>query len=230
MSLNSFAQELADTTYNKLYRNSFALGLHFSTQGWGIYGEYTKQKNYKYHHVLAVQISSIHHKNEFKTTANNGRRNFFYYKINSFVSLRPTIGGNYKVFESRRDNGIEVQFKWKVGPSIGLLKPVYLDIGNPSDNGFTREERYDPDDHGYSVIQGKASWFRGLGESSIRIGIHQKLGFNFNFSKMNEGISGGEIGFLVDYFPTKQVEIMYGTDNYKVFTGFYLQFELGNKF
>lgn len=230
LSINAFGQELADTAFNKLYRNSYSVGLHFNTTGWGVYGEYTKQKNYKYHHVLGLQVSSIHHKNEFKTSTSNGKRNFYYYKINSFITLRPTIGGNYKVFESKRDNGIEVQFKWKLGPSFGLLKPVFLEIRSLSGNILKREERYDPEIHGYSVIEGKAGWFKGLGQSSIRLGIHQKLGFNFNFARVNEGISGGEVGFLIDYFPTKEVEIMYGTDNYRVFTGFYLQFELGNKF
>ena len=226
----TFGQELADTTFDKLYRNSFAGGIHFSTLGWGAYGEYTKQANYKYHHVIALQFSNLHHKNEFKTLTIDGASSFFYYKINSLVALRPTVGGNLKVFESRRDNGIEIQFKWKIGPSIGLLKPVYLDIRSFSIADRQRVERYDPEIHGYSVIEGKANWFTGLGESKALLGLHSKNGFNFNFSRQKDGISGGEVGFLFDYYPFQNVDIMYKADNYKLFTGFYLQFELGNKF
>ena len=225
-----YSQELADTTFDKLYRNSFCAGIHFNTSGWGFYGEVTKQKTYKYHHVLGLQVSNIHHKNEFKITTITGTRSFFYYKINSLVSFRPTIGGNLKLFEIRRDNGIEVQLKWKLGPSLGLLKPVYLEIRKLTDAFDSPVERYDPNIHEYGVIEGRAGWFRGLGESNLNLGIHHKLGFNFNFSRQKDGISGGEIGFQLDYFPAQEVQIMFGADNYRLFTAFYLQFELGSKF
>ncbi len=225
-----FGQELSDTTYDKLYRNSFCTGVHFNTAGWGFYGELTKQKTYKYHHVVGFQATNIHHKNEFKITTITGTRSFFYYKLNSFVSLRPTIGGNLKLFEIKRDNGIEVQLKWKLGPSLGFLKPVYLQIRKSIGVFESPVERYDPEIHEYSVIEGRASWFKGIGESSFNIGVHHKLGFNFNFAKQKDGISGGEIGFQFDYFPANEIPIMFGADNYKLFTAFYLQFELGSKF
>jgi len=223
----SYSQELANTTYDKLYRNSFCTGVHFNTSGWGFYGELTKQKTYKYHHVLGFQASNIHHKNEFKITTITGTRSFFYYKLNSFISFRPTIGGNLKLFEIKRGNGIEVQLKWKFGPSFGLLKPVYLQIRKVSGSPA---ERYNPNIHEYSVIEGRAGWFKGIGESSFNIGVHHKLGFNFNFARQKDGISGGEVGLQFDYFPAKEVLIMFGSDNYRLFTAFYLQFELGSKF
>lgn len=229
-SSSVFAQELADTTYDKLYRSSYTAGVHFSTFGWGFYGELSKQKTYKYHHVFGLQFSNLRHKNEFKTSTSDAGSSFYYYKINAFVSLRPTFGGNFKLFEARRENGIEISFKWKLGPSIGLLKPVYLDIRSLTTATKGRIERYDPEIHGYSVIESKASWFTGLGQSKVELGIHSKYGINFNFARQKSSISGGEIGFLVDYFPFKPVDIMYEAVNYKLFTGFYLQFELGNRF
>lgn len=230
ISVTAFGQELADTTYDKLYRNSYTVGIHFNTVGWGFYGELSKQKTYKYHHVLGLQFSNIRHKNEFKTSTIDAASSFFYYKINSLVAMRPTFGGNLRLFEIRRENGVEIMFKWKLGPSLGLLKPVYLDIRSMTSNTGPRVERYDPEVHGYSVIESKASWFTGLGESKVEIGAHFKSGFNFNFANQKSGISGGEIGFLFDYFPFREVDLMYEADNYKLFTAFYLQFELGNRF
>lgn len=226
----AWSQELADTTYEKLYRNSYSGGIHFNTSGWGFYGEITKQKTFKYHHVLGFQVSNIHHKNEFKTSTITGGSSFFFYKLNSLVAFRPTVGGNLKLFQVRRENGIEIQFKWKIGPSIGLLKPIYLDIRTTDFNSGTRPLRYDPDNHGFSVIESRSNWFTGFGESTIRLGLHSKNGINFNFSKDKSGISGGEVGFMFDYYPIKDVIIMFEADNYSLFTGFYIQFELGNKF
>jgi len=226
----AFSQEVADTSYGRIYRNSFAVGIHFNTSGWGFYGEMSKQKTYKYHHVLGFHVSNIHHKNEFKTPTVNQSGTFFYYKLNSLVAMRPMIGGNLLLFESRRDNGIQIHYKWKIGPSFGLLKPIHLKIAIPGSLNGSREQRYNPDNHGYSDILGRASWVRGLGQSKIEYGIHSKHGFNFNFAKEKDGISGGEIGFMFDYYPFNDVEIMYEAENYRMFTAFYLQFELGNRF
>ena len=229
ISFFSYGQELAEPTFDQVNRNSYSLGIHFNTLGWGVFGEFTKQKTYKYHHVLSAQISNIHHKNEFKISNISQTRSYFYKKINSLVGLRFSLGGNLKLFESQRENGIEVQFKWKAGPLFGLLKPVYLDISKGSGT-LSNSERYDPEKHGISVVDGRSNWFKGVGASKMNFGLHQKIGFNFNFSKNKNSISGGEIGFMVDYFPLSDLKIMYGTDNYKLFTCFYLQFELGNKF
>ena len=224
-------QELEEDEYDKLYRNSYSVGLHFNTKGWGLYGELSKQKVYKYHHTLSLQVSNIHHKNEFRSATLTPARTYYYRKINSFLVFRPAVGGILKLFESIRENGIQIQLKWKVGPSFGLLKPVYLEVSKQSGfQTFTISERYDPEVHGFSVIEGKSNWFKGIGESNFELGIHQKTGLNFNFSKEKDGISGGEIGFLVDYFPGREIPIMYGSTNYKLFTSFYIQFELGNRF
>ncbi len=226
---SSFSQELADTTYGKVYRNSYCVGIHFNTSGWGFYGEYAKQKNYKYKRTIGLHVSNIHHKNEFKVVAGvTESRSYYYKKINSFLVFRPSYGGNYRLFESIRESGIEVRFKWKIGPSIGLLKPVYLEIQKPQNIG-TSVEKYNPEIHENGIVQGKASWFRGLSDSKIELGAFSKMGLNFNFAKNKGSISGGEIGFLVDYYPQK-IELMYGVKNFNVFGALYLQFEFGSKF
>ncbi|MFK8044914.1 MAG: hypothetical protein AB8B72_05425 [Crocinitomicaceae bacterium] len=230
ISSSAFSQELADTSYGRLYRNSYTVGIHFNTSGWGFYGEMSKQKTYKYHHVVGLQISNIHHKNEFKTSTVNQNGTFFYYKLNSLVAMRPTFGGNLLLFESRRENGIQIHYKWKAGPSFGLLKPIHLKIAIPGSISGSIEQRYNPENHGYSDIVGRANWVRGLGQSKMQLGIHSKHGFNFNFAREKDGISGGEIGFMFDYYPFSEVEIMYEAENYRMFSAFYLQFELGNRF
>ena len=224
-------QELADTTYDVLYPGNYSVGIHFNTSGWGIYGEIATQKNYKYHNSYGLSIANIHHKNEFKISGATGTRSYYYKKINSFIVLRPTFGGNLSLFESKREEGIGVLFKWKLGPSIGFLKPVYLDIIKQQNIGVNPiPEKYNPEIHENAVIEGKTRWTKGVGEGVFEFGIGSKIGFNFNFAKDKTAISGGEVGFMLDYFPVREVELMYGANNFRVFSAFYLQFELGSRF
>ena len=226
-----WSQELADTTFDKIYNNNYSVGIHFNTAGWGIYGEYAKQINYKYDQAYGLCITNIHHKNEFKINGATGTRIYYYKKINSFIVIRPSYGGNLVLFNSKREDGIEVKFKWKVGPAFGFEKPVYLQILNQQ--GFDLDatpKKYNPEIHGNSIVEGKANWFNGFNEGRFRLGVSSKLGLNFNFAKDKSMISGGEVGVMADFFPFKEIELMYGVKNFRAFGAFYLQFEFGSKF
>lgn len=225
-----YGQELSDTTYGRVYYNNFSLGLIFNMPGWGVTGEYVSQITYKYKQSIGLTLTNIHHKNEFKVSGISPIKTYYYKKINSLVAIRPTYGGNLLLFKSKRDEGIEIKFKWKLGPSFGFVKPVYLRISKNSTINPNVDEQYDPEIHNYTIIEGKSSWWKGVGQGKFEIGMYNKTGFNFNFSNDKSSIKGGEIGFMIDYYPLKEIEIMYGIKNYKIFTAFYLQFELGNKF
>jgi len=231
LSSTLFSQELADTTYGLIYPNNYSIGIHFNTGGYGIYGEYASQVNYKYEHAYGFNISNIHHKNEFKIQGATGTRSYYYKKINSFLVFRPSFGGNLKLFNSKREDGIGIVLKWKVGPAFGFLKPVYLDILKQQNIGANPiAEKYDPEIHENAVVEGRANWTKGVGEGRFEIGGAAKAGLNFNFAKDESTISGGEIGIMVDYFPIRPIELMYGADNFRYFGAFYLQFELGSRF
>ena len=226
-----FSQELADTTYDLVYPSNYSLGIHFNTAGWGVYGELGRQKNYKYDNTYGFSVSNIRHKNEFKISGATGTRSYYYKKINSFVVLRPSFGGNLLLFEAKREDGIGVYFKWRIGPAFGFLKPVYLDIIKQQNIGINPiPEKYNPDIHENAVIEGKARWTKGVSEGNFEFGAATKAGFNFNFAKDKSAISGGEVGFMVDYFPVREVKLMYGANNFRLFSAFYLQFELGSRF
>lgn len=232
VSLNSYAQELdKGSNKNVLLTQDYIVGVNFNTRGWGFVFDYSKQKHVKYKHTYGVVISNIRHQKEFKLIGTSGSKGYYYGKINSLVSLRLTYGGNYQLYKSSRENGIEIQYKWKIGPSFGLVKPVYLEIDKAS-NGFFDQysERYDPAIHFPGSINSRSSWFKGLGGANIQMGAFLKTGFDFNFSAFRTGISGGEVGIMVDYFPFKKIEIMYQEQDLSLFMAFYLQFNLGNKF
>lgn len=229
---SGYSQEVDKEEGETLLRRDFSFGLNFNANsgatGWGMGFEFGVQKNYKYKNTFGFTFTNIRHPKEYKIYSSySNSRGYYFGKLNSFVSLRPTIGGKLALFNAKRENGIEISFKWNLGPSIGLLKPVYLRIdklgGNPKD------ERYDPTMHNVENITSRSSWSKGLSEASFDLGVFAKAGMDFNFSPLRNKISGGELGVMIDYIVGKPVVILYNNPGQNLFASVYLQFNIGQK-
>ena len=228
----SLGQEHEVDEVTTLMKRDFVAGLNFNANGgatgWGIAFQYGIQKNYKYKNTFGFTITNIRHVKEYKIYPQlSSSKGFYFGKLKSVVALRPTYGGKILMFQSKRENGIEISAKWSIGPSFGLVKPIYLKIDKF--NAPSTDEKYDPLIHNTGNITARSSWFKGLGESEIRIGAFGKFGVDFNFSSVRGNISGGELGVMLDYFVGDKVEILYNNDNRNFFASFYLQFNLGQK-
>jgi hypothetical protein len=227
-SIPGFSQEVENGESNVLMRRDYSVGLNFNTRGWGLAFDYGWQKNYKYKQTVGFTCTNIRHEKEHKIFgALSNSRGYYLGKLESLVSFRPHYGGKFILFKAKRENGIEITAKWSAGPSLGLVKPVYLKIDKI--NAQAVDERYNPLIHNSGNISSRSSWFKGLGEAQMRLGAFGKFGFDFNFSALKNGISGGELGVMIDYFPGGEIEIMHNNDNSNFFTSLYLQFNLGQK-
>jgi hypothetical protein len=228
ISLSAQAQEVENGESKVLLRRDYSAGLNFNVRGWGFAFDYGWQKNYKYEQTVGFTSSNIRHEKEHKIFGIlSNSKGFYLGKLKSLVSFRPHYGGKYILFKAKRENGIEISAKWSVGPSFGLVKPVYLKIekiGAPA-----VDERYDPAVHNAFNISARSSWFKGLGEATVRVGGFGKFGVDFNFGALKNGISGGEFGVMLDYFPGREIEIMANNENSNFFTSLYLQFNIGQK-
>ncbi len=207
-------------------------GINFNANagatGWGLGFEYGFQKTYKYKHIVGFTVTNIRHPKEYKVfSVFSNSRGYYFGKLFSLVSFRPTFGGKRYLFRAKRENGIEIAFKWNLGPSIGLLKPVYLRINKL--NTTPKDERYDPSVHNFENIASRSNWVKGLNESSLALGVFTKMGIDFNFSNEQNKISGGEIGFMIDYFVGSPVALLHKNEGERLFASLYLQFNLGQK-
>jgi hypothetical protein len=224
----NWAQEVDNGEVKTLMTKDFTLGLNFNTRGWGFAFDYGWQNNYKYKQTAGFTAGNIRHEKEHKVYGQLSNSKAYYLgKLQSLVSFRPHYGGKLILFKAKRENGIEISAKWSLGPSLGLVKPVYLKIDQINSNSI--DSRYNPEIHNPGNISSRSSWFKGLGEASIRPGIFLKTGFDFNFAALKNGISGGEFGIMMDYFPVQEIEIMHNNDNSNFFTALYLQFNIGQK-
>ncbi|HIP37687.1 MAG TPA: hypothetical protein EYG85_12625 [Crocinitomix sp.] len=226
-----FSQEIDPGNIESLLTKDYSAGLNMNTSGWGGAFEYSTQKNYKYKKTYGLLLTNIRHVKEFKIVGTSGSKGFFFGKINSLISLRPYYGGKLLLFKSVRENGVEISYKWGAGASFGLVKPVYVELNKVESGSLIHYPvRYDPTTHYVGQIFSRSPWSKGLGEAKINLGVFIKNGVSFNFSHYRAGLSGGEIGFMIDYFPFKKIELMYLQDKSFLFASLYLQFNLGKKF
>ncbi|NOQ72725.1 MAG: hypothetical protein GQ574_12015 [Crocinitomix sp.] len=231
VSFSGFSQEPDKEDGNTLMRRDYSFGLNFNANagatGWGLAFEYAVQKTYKYRNTYGFTFTNIRHPKEFKIYSSfSNSRGYYFGKLNSLVSFRPTYGGKLAIFKAKRENGIEISLKWSAGPSIGLLKPVYLRIER---FGTAFDEKYNPSIHNIENITSRSSWGKGLGEATFEFGVFSRIGFDFNFSTTKNKISGGEVGVMVDYFIGKPVIIIHNNVGDNLFPSLYLQFNLGQK-
>jgi hypothetical protein len=236
----SRAQEsVYDEEGRTLYSREIYGGPIVHGDGWGGQFWYATYSTARIRNLYGFELVGMKHPKEIKSynPYYQDSRGYYYGKSNSLLILRPGFGRKYRLTEKIRRSGVEVNYLWSVGPSLALLKPVYLQIGYridsreipPYDNII--EERYDPERHFANNIFGRASWFRGLGELSVQPGVFGRMAMNFEYAGDNTGVRALEVGTTVDVYADK-VPILAdvsGVKNKNIFFELYLALQFGGK-
>ena len=237
----SFAQTVPPPNPNEyveekpvLLRNEFSFGIHLHTSGWGL--ELKRGKNItgfkKW--MFEAQFVSMKHPKEIKTINPyyENSKSYVYGKLNTFNILRLSTGRRNTIYSKADRSGIEVRFNYMGGLSLGITKPVYLDIlaEEPPNSGLFDivREKYDPEKHFVDNIYGRAPFTQGLDEIKFHPGVFAKAGFNFEYAPFHEDIKAIEVGAALDAFPTK-IPIMAFAGNKQLFLTFYITFIYGRK-
>ncbi|MBI2966280.1 MAG: hypothetical protein HYY40_00500 [Bacteroidetes bacterium] len=220
-----------------LYRNEMAFGGFAHSNGFGIaYRRGRHLTGYK-KIVYEVELANIRHPKEYKVFNPNleSSKGFIYGKLNNFYIFRPGIGFHQTVVSKIGEGTIEIRYLASAGVSIGLLKPIYLEVSSSaSPTGFVIE-RYDPQVHHIDRIYGKAPFSKGLDELRALPGGYLKFGLSFEYAGTQQGIKILETGVAVDFF-NRKIPIMAKLDgnngydpNNNVVISFYVAFFLGEK-
>ncbi len=211
-------------------------GVLLHGDGWGVQFYHAKYRTARDRRLLGVELVGMKHPKEIKSfnPYYEDSRGYFYGKTNSLMILRPTYGRKLQLTDKIRRSGVEVNFIWGVGPSLGLLKPIYLQIGKPDRIPYENivVERYDPAVHDVQNIYGRATWFNGLDQMKIYPGAFGRVAFSFEYSTETTGLKGIEVGATMDAYPSV-VPIMAeleGVVNKRFFFQFYAALQFGKKF
>ncbi|MEM8907273.1 MAG: hypothetical protein AAGD05_05450, partial [Bacteroidota bacterium] len=143
--------------------------------------------------------------------------------------------------EKAKEKGLAIGMSYVIGPSIGFLKPYYLDLFQlPNANGeqVITSEKYSDENADLFLntgrIFGSSGFSKGLSEISILPGIHAKAGVHFDWGAFDEFVKAIEAGVMIDaYF--QRVPLMVDNDeienaeNRPFFINLYLTLQLGKR-
>ena len=126
---------------------------------------------------------------------------YVYGKVNAFHTLRVLTGKQKLRTEKIRKDAVRFSTMWLWGLSLGVEKPIYLEIGYP-DIPYTSilVERYDPEVHFSDDIFGQASWVNGLNELAFIPGAHAGYSLEFEYGSQREVMRSLNIGVDADVF------------------------------
>ncbi len=233
-----FGQTQEETIFDEatiIYSNSVYGGAILHTNGWGGHVTFGKGITAFKSRILQFDMVGMKHTKEIRSfnPYSEQTRSYIFGKLNYFFILRPSIGQRVVSFDKIRKSGVSVGYNWRVGPSLGFTRPVYLEIGVPG-NSFPFEdvivEKYDPERHTFDEILGRAGGLKGFNELKLKPGLYGAFAVNFEYDADREGLKGIEVGATVDYYPLGDVEIMAFAENYQLFVNFYVCIQFGKKF
>jgi len=230
-----FCQLPAEPDRSLLYKSQWSGGVLIHTRGFGLTLERGTYKTAKRQYLYGLDLIGMSHPKEVKQPrVDVDIKRYKYGKINSFFILRPTVGVNQRLFRKRREQAVEIDFKMAIGPSLGFLKPIYVEVIQSAPLPFILSERYDPVIHGLSRVQGRSSGYKGLGELKFIPGAHFKTGFMFEYDPEDDGIQALEVGAALDFFGQRVPIMVDKVDddefaNDFLFTTLYLRIIFGRK-
>lgn len=189
---------------------------------------------------LSVELVNVKHPKEVASSISSFGSRFIDGKENYLFVVRPQYGREVKLFQRNADEGLAISGILAGGPSLGIIKPYYLEVSSSNGNNTRQVPASQVNGSTTPVtgetVVGKGSFFQGLGESKLTVGLNIKAALSFELSAFRTNTTGVEIGFLTEVFPNRILIIPNttpGSDrtsgNRSFFTSGYITLFFGNK-
>ena len=244
-------QNFYDDKKGTVYNREFTVDFKLHTNGFAFGVNIAELKTFYSTRFFNIELGEIKHPKEFRQnlelqSPTSGRisRSFIYGKQNSFWVLRGGVGEKRYFSEKAKRKGLAIGVSYEGGASLGMLKPYYLEIirfTEPGSNDYRiRPEKYSIENEDKFLditnlsIYGSAGFSKGLGEISLRPGLHAKTAVHFDWGAFDEFVKAIEAGIMVDYF-FSDVPIMVesaniqNTENKAIFINLFINLQLGKR-
>lgn len=224
---------------NILYRNEASGGIQVHSNGLGIqFRRGWHATGYK-KTMFEAELVSMRHPKQFKQSNPYypDSRPFFFGKLVYMYDLRAGIGRQNILYSKAERSGVEVRYNLYGGISMGMTKPVYLDVlvDDPLDSTsqfkYIETRIYDPTDpvqQSIENIYGPGPYFMGFGLLRFHPGLYGKFSLSFEYSTIQQKVTSLETGVVVDFIPS-QIRIMADNDPQRLFVNFYISLNWGGK-
>lgn len=221
------------------YENELSLGLKATTNGWGIFGDYTKDINLDKKRLLYFELAFVKSPKETKrvnefTIGFTPPKPFVYGKQNSFLNVKAAIGEKRLLGQKAEKSGFQIAATYAGGFSAGLIKPYYLEVYNndPENGDLTRPISYSSETSNLFLdatsIYGASGFGKGFNEISLAPGLFGKAGFNFDWATYDDFVKSLEAGVGCEVY-LKDIPIMILENNKPYFLYLYLSLQFGKK-
>lgn len=180
-----------------------------------------------------IELSTYHHPQETKTfnTEVNNPSAFVFGKMNKVVLFKSQYAISCKISQFSDAQRIGIDVICGAGVSLGILKPVYINLIYPDPSGYEVivSEKYNPTKHTDKTrIAGYADERVGLNEINYKAGISVSAGVGFTWGYFTSYPKRLETGFYMEYF-NNGLPIMAFAKNKSVQSGVFLKLFLGKK-
>ena len=224
-----------------MYNNELHFGLRLNTNGYAVNVSKGKLKTYYLTTFWNIEIGELKHEQETKTSFDypprfNGKisRAFVFGKQNNLFVVRPSYGEKRYFSEKAKHKGLAVGISYQAGPTLGLVKPYYLELLPPDGpNPITTKYSDETQSRFLDIfsIFGSSSWTKGLNEMTFAPGLHAKVAVHFDWGAFDEMVKGLEAGIMVDVF-FQEIPIMVdlpNVQNHSTFLNVFLNLQLGKR-
>ncbi len=233
-NINASQKPFSDVRFDDrmIYKYAMMGGLGIHTSGFNLYFRKQFNKDWYKSRFWQIGFSSMRHPKEVKINPFEGdAKAYVFGKMNSLSVLRFVYGHQKLLFEKEAFKGVHIGYTVLGGFSLGLAKPVYLEVEEPFVTGQKPPEIvvYDSAKHDLTKIIGRAPFTYGLSEIKPYPGAHLKAGLFIDYSSDYVFLRTIELGVQLDAF-YKNVPIMAFTQNKFLFFNLYLAWHFGKRY
>lgn len=226
------AQENYDITYEDA---AMKFGILASPNGLGLFYRNSTPLKKGYSWTLDLSFTGVKQIKE-KQVLNQRMVNttpYIYGKVNRLYAFRPMLGITKELAEKHNKNSVGVNAFFLMGPTLGFLKPNFVDIEyfdpNSPNTVITKSVRYNPDLYNFDQITGYSPFTHKISETKLIGGLSFKLGTEFNWGYYSSDYKSIEVGILLDWFPSRP-ELLHYVPNKIVYSSFYLSIAIGKNY
>jgi len=218
-----------------MYKREASFGARILTNGIAVFGEYGWIKDIYKTHILQVEYHYfIDYAQKRQRSPRESGRDFAYGVQNRFHALHFSYLYKRSIADKARVKGVHLSFVAVGGFSLGLLKPYYLSLLQPSDGGppTFRPERFSEGNAARflaidSILEAAPIRY-GLNQMQPVPGLHGKFGLNFDWGSKDQFVKALECGAMLDLY-YKRVPVMINNSNRFYRIGLYLSFQFGKR-
>ena len=231
MPFLGMGQRKSSAPQKKEIKNSASWGVGINTNtNSGLLGGFSFVYNLPNRSFVNIDLTNTKDYQEFDSPYSFNGRTYVEGKLNYLINLRPSYGKHYLLLNQAQEGGTSLSGRISTGPTIGLLKPYYVDLSytDAGKNITTSVPMAEALNNTYSKssINGEGSFFSGFSQSKLVPGWHVKTALEFKFETLKQSYLAVEMGFILDFF-SQPVEILNQTNPRSVYTTGYVTFFFG---